>query len=282
MSKTETKRRKTSAKERQKAKVAITAALVVVLIVLVGVIGLVSCGSKYADATTSTVYVLKDGSIVTADVEAFDETKYNEDELKSFVKDALTKYNDENGKDSVKQKSLKVNENIATLVLEYASISAFKDFTGTDIFVGTIAEAIEAGYAFDGQFASVSNGIVECTSDSFLSDKELKVVIIRSNTTVNVEGDIMYLSAANISAFTENTVTIRENCSIFDLVAPQNTESQTTQNTQGTEGTEQIPEGAVGEDELQVSEEETEVVFDFGQEDEGSKYTDVYVYIIFK
>lgn len=282
MRKTETKTRKTSAKERQKAKVVITAALVVVLIVLIGVIGLVSCGSKYADATTSTVYVLKDGSIVTTDVETFDETKYSEDELKSFVKDAITKFNDENGKDSVKQKALKVDDNIAKLVLQYTNPSVFRNFTGTEIFVGTIAEAIEAGYAFDGQFASVSNGIVECTSDSFLSDKELKVVIIRSNTTVNVDGEIMYLSAANISAYTENTVTIKENCSIFDLITPQNTESQTTQNTEGTEETEQIPEGAVGEDELQVSEEETEVVFDFGDDEDGSQYTDVYVYIIFK
>jgi len=280
MSKETTKKRKTSAKQRQKQKVMVTGGLAIVLIILIGVFLLVSCGSKYADVTSSTIFVLNNGKIVSTDVEAFDEAIYSRDELKDYMKDVIDTYNKENGRKSVKQKSFKVDENIATLVLEYADAKIFKDFTGIEIFVGTIAEALEAGYSFDGQFASVSDGIVECTSEKFIGDTDLKVVIIRANTTISVDGDILYLSTPNISAYTKNTVTMKENCSLLDLLAQKDTqEGSTMMDTENTEDSDSV----VNEDELLMTEEETEVVFDFGDDtSDASQYSSVYTYIIFK
>lgn len=265
---TAAQKRRASAKKRQQQKLMITGGLLLVLIILIGAIALVSCGSDYADATTNTIYVLDNGKIVATDIEEFDKNTYSENELENYIKDTIKAYNKENGSGSVKQKSLKVKEGVGTLVLQYANAKAYSDFTGTELFVGTIEEALEAGYSFEGQFAKVSDGIVECTSEDFLSNDEVKVVIFRANTTVSVEGDILYLSADNISSYTGNTVTTKNNCSIFDLVAQQNTETESTETS-----------GSVGEDELLV--EET-VIFDFGEEENTKQYSDVYTYIIFK
>ena len=69
--------------------------------VLIGISMLAGCG-KSLDADTDTVYVRKNGTVLSVDVEALDKDYYDETELKEFVDSAVEEYNTENGKNSVK------------------------------------------------------------------------------------------------------------------------------------------------------------------------------------
>lgn len=277
MGKERTNKRRRSARARQKRKLMMTGglALVVVLLIVLAVFVFGSCGSY--DVDRSTVFIKKDGKVVSASVEAFDENIYSKDELKDYIKETIRTYNDENGKDRAKQKSFSVKKGIATLVMEYKNVGIFQDFEGIEIFTGSIPEAMDEGFAFDEVFASVAGGAVkEASFDDFRDNSEYQVVIIKANTQVNVEGTICYVSAQNVEAVGEDWVLIRNNGKSL-LESGQAADTEDTQNTEA-EGA----DGAINEDEL-VMETEQEIIFDFGEEEtQENRYSDVYTYIIYK
>ena len=69
----------------------------IVLVFLLSVGMFTGCGTSYK-ADESTVFVLKDGKIVSTDVENFDEKTYDKDGLKEYVKNEIDTYNEKNGK----------------------------------------------------------------------------------------------------------------------------------------------------------------------------------------
>ena len=243
---------------------------------------LTGCGKGY-DADTNTVFVEEDGKIVSVDMEAFDKNDYSEKDLKSYIQEAIDSYNAKNA-DSVKKKKLSVKDNVATLVLEFADDNAYQEFSGTELFSGTIAEAKKEGYAFDTEFAKFSNGKVSlCEAKEILDKEELNVVIIKANTNVEVNGEILYVSAQNIAEVGTNRVSIKEGSHISDLEIYGTESIEGTEGVEGTEVTEDA--GSVGEDELLIEAEETEMKFDFGDSEESgssSQLSEVYTYIVYK
>ena len=81
---------------------------------------LAGCGKDYK-TQESTVFILKNGKIVTTDVEEFSDT-YDKTALETYINDTIKAYVDENGKDTVKLEELTVENNKATLIIEYASV----------------------------------------------------------------------------------------------------------------------------------------------------------------
>lgn len=249
------------------------------------------CGTSYA-ADESTVFVQKDGSIVSTDVEDFDEGKYDTDGLKDYVNQAIDTYNDANGKGLVKLKDLTVKDNKAVLTLSYASASDYQKFNEIELFAGSVAEALAAGYSFDADFASVSDGKIQtCDTSAFLNDPDYKVVIIKGNTNVQVKGTIAFASVQNTIYVDSKTISIRDGASLLNSGknSAQSTENETQSGTEvvSTE-TEQSTEtsGAVTDDDLlNMTEEDTEPVFNFDRDetkDTGSEFSSVYTYIIYK
>lgn len=278
MKETTQKNKQVSKATKQKQKLIITGGLAIVLLILI-IIGAVfifgSCGTDYAEADTNTVYVLKNGKIVSTDVEAFSEKDYDKEELESYVKDVVDTYNKENGDDSLKQKFCEVEENVAKLVLEYANTDVYENVNGVEIFTGTIKEAQDAGYDFAVGFAKMVDGkAIAATADDFVKGEDYKVVIIKSNTKVVVPGEVCFVSTQNISKVGEDWVLIKEDCQLL-------TEEIETETSFGTEA--EGADGSISEDELVVGEEE-EIIFDFGDEPEeqGSQYSEVLTYIIYK
>uniref|UniRef100_UPI004055F7EE hypothetical protein n=1 Tax=Agathobacter sp. TaxID=2021311 RepID=UPI004055F7EE len=275
------KKRNLKSKRKKKAFPLIPVAASGVAVILACAFLLVSCGSGY-DADTSTVFVKEDGKIVTVDVEEFDEGTYSESELKSYVQECIDLYNEENA-DSVKKKKLSIKDNTATLVLEFADRNAYEAFYGIELFCGTVAEALENGYAFDVEFAKISDGkAVFCEAEEILNtEEELKAIVIKSNTDVEIDGEILYVSAENISDLEPNRVSIKSGNHISNLEVYGEESAKGTEGTEGTETTED--DSSVGEDELLITTEEKEMAFDFGEtESAGSRFSEVYTYIIYK
>ena len=261
---------KAKARQRQKKKLMVLIGLVAVLVLLIAVSLLVSnvMGEKVAD--DNSIYILEDNKIVSTNVETFGDN-YDTKELKSFMNDIIKEYNKENGSGSVKQKSFQLKNGVATSVLQYRDADVFEEFYGRELFVGTVGEAIQAGYSFDIPFAKVKGTVKEVTSADFLTDNTYKVAIIRANTKVMVEGEICYISTENIAEFGSDYVVIKEGAYEDGALA----EMEAMENTECTENTE-----AVDDDDLL---EEGGLVFDFGEEEiKETEYSETYTYIIYK
>lgn len=257
---------------------------------------LAGCGSKIS-ADESTVFVQKDGSVVSVDVEEFDSNTYDEQGLKDYVEQTVSEYNEQNGKNQVKFKKLSVKDGKAELTMEYATAADYRKLNGIDFFAGTLAEALAAGYSFDCEFASVKDGspVEVCDTGEFINDSSYKVVIIKGNTNLQVKGEIAYISTVNTKLLDGSTVSIKEGNALLGS-------ENDTQNIDGTEavsteisGTEMTTEtmsteleGSVSEDDLlEAAGEEETPVFQFDEEDEsdqkeGSEFSQVYTYIIYQ
>ena len=256
----------------------------IVLVFLLSVGMFTGCGTSYK-ADESTVFVLKDGKIVSTDVENFDEKTYDKDGLKEYVKNEIDTYNEKNGKGSVSLKKLDTGEKKATLTIAYRTAEDYQKFNDMELYTGSVAEALAAGYSFDGSFASVKNGKIKaCESSAFLDDSSYKVVVIRGNTNVKVKGTICYVSTTNTSYVDAQTIAIKKERPFLQRKNNRGTESATeAAGTQIEETT-----GAVSDDDLiDVTEQESEVKFQFDEEDTSTddatgEFSQVYTYIIYK
>ena len=256
------------------------------MVLCVGILS--GCGTNY-NAEESTVYVQKNGKIVSTDVEEFDTSVYDEAALKAYIDDAIDSYTSENGSGRVKLQSLNIEDNKATLIIEYASADDYTNFNGIQLFTGTIAEALASGYTFDGDFASISDGkAAACDASEFKNQDGFKVCIIRANTNLNVPGDIKYASVENVSLVDKKTAAIAAGNNLLGQ-AVASTESTTENATESVEEetTESVDDGSISEDELlEVGEEEQEIDFGFGDDSSANEttdtYTNVYTYVIYK
>lgn len=256
------------ARKRQQKKLILLVGGIVVLVAVIiaglflsGIFG----GGKKADG--NSVYILEDGKIVSTNVEAFDESQYSKSELKTFMGDVIKEYNQKNGKNSVKQKDFYLKNNEAVIVLQYEDADAFTDFYGRELFVGTIADAIESGYDFEVPFAKISaNTAKECTSEEFLTDDTYKVAIIKANTKLMVEGEICYVSTENVQEAGSDHV-ITKAGTVLEMEALERVEETESEET-------------VNDEELLS---DSAIVFDFGNETtKESEYSETCTYIIYK
>ncbi len=264
-------------------------ALILVLVMCLGMLS--GCGKSYS-TEESTVFVLKKGKIISTDVERFDTSEYSENDLKEYVEEAVAEYTAEHGKDSVVLKSLTCVDGVATLILEYASAEDYAGFNGIDMYTGSVAEALAAGYKFDTDFAEIGNdSITECMTSAFINGETYKVAIIKANTNLNVPGNICFASSENVSLVDKKTVAIKSGYNLLGTIAEEvETETSQTETEEPVTETEVETSGSVSEDELVLEEEtETEIVFEFPEEeeepaaeDDTTQYSNVYTYIIYK
>ena len=272
------RRRHVSNAERQRNKLVITGGLALVLLVVIIAIGVFvfgSCGVDYADTDTNTVYVLKNGKVISTDVEAFNEKTYSAEELESYLQTVINTYNAGSDKELVKQKSLTIEENVATLVIEYANTEVYEEVNGVELFNGTIEEATKAGYDFAVDFAKFKDGkALTATMEEFEGNEDYKVIIIKSNTKVVIPGEVCFVSTKNIAKVGEGYVLIKDGSELLTEEVFVNTEF-------GTEA--EGSDGSISEDELVVGEESDDIIFDFGDVEENkSQYSEVLTYIIYK
>lgn len=235
---------------------------------------LCGCGVSL-EGDESVVYVDKKGIVYSLDVEELDQDFYDETELKTFVDEAVETYVSEHEKGSVQVEELTTEDGVAKLKMRYKTSEDYTNFNGIELYQGEVVASLAAGYVYDGAFARVENGKVTgvATKQEIYADEDLKVVIIRANTDVKVEGEIRYVSCENVKLTGADSVSIR-NGYYLDAGATAPAEAVMP----GTEsiGTEQIESDGT---------EQTEDFAD-GQADNtadgGSFETDVYTFIVYK
>lgn len=233
--------------------------------VLIGISLLAGCG-KSLDADTDTVYVQKNGTVLSVDTETLDKDYYDETELKDYVTDAVSVYTEEHGKGAVKLEELSVKDGTATLKMKYKTPEDYTGFNGIELYEGKVVKALAAGYDFNVDFVSVEDGTVTgtATKEEIYSGDNLKAVIIKANRDVKVDGTICYVSSENVKLTGTDSVSIREGYSL------KGADSENVNNeTESVGGTSEISDTDVNDDTAYVK-------------DNGAFETDVYTYIIYK
>ena len=186
-------------------------AIAVLVIVVVLIVCLVS-GVFEKRAEKSTLRLEADGAVVCEEVTEFGADYYDGAELKSYAREQVKAYNDANGADSVKLERVAVGDGEAYMRTRYQSPEDYRQFTGYEMFQGTIAQAQEAGYTFADTFVSVADGAKgdSVGTDQVLADTEKNVLILRENITVTVEGTILYVSDESTTVESGDTVSIAQ------------------------------------------------------------------------
>ena len=159
----------------------------------------------------NTVYVQKKGKITGAAIENFDKDYYNAEELQTYVEERVAEYVAGHDKKSVKVADFAVEEGVAKLNINYAGYEDYAEFNGVEMFVGTVPQALVAGYDFEDTFLKVEDGKLgaEVTKEEVTSNDEYKVVILNEKVNVKVAGTVLYTSANYTSLAASDTVAIK-------------------------------------------------------------------------
>ena len=171
-----------------------------------------ACGAKL-DVQENTIALQRNGKILEAAVESFDQSYYDQEELDTYVQNAVDDYTAEHGKKSVSVTDSKVEEKKAYLTLQYESAETFSDFTGIECFSGSIVEAQSAGYDFDLDFYPVTDGKTDTKAvkgSTLLDDDDLKVLIVKENSDLIVPGKIAYVSTEGTEVTSEKQVNVTQ------------------------------------------------------------------------
>lgn len=171
-----------------------------------------ACGAKL-DVQENTIALQRNGKILEAAVETFDQSYYDQEELNTYVQNAVDDYTVEHGKKSVSVTDSKVEEKKAYLTLQYENAETFSDFTGIECFNGSIVEAQSAGYDFDLDFYPVTDGKADTKTvkgSTLLDDDDLKVLIVKENSDLIVPGKIAYVSTEGTEVASEKQVNVTQ------------------------------------------------------------------------
>lgn len=170
-----------------------------------------ACGTSFK-ATESTVYVTKKGTVISADIEDFNEDYYDGDELKNYITESVESYVASNGDGSVEIESFEIHspgneENTAQLYLNYADYTDYARFNEVTFFAGTVLQALAEDYGFDQDFQKTEEGNLAGSVDAqeVMDAEDYKVVVIGEETAVKVDGEIQYVSDGNVELTGKDT-----------------------------------------------------------------------------
>ena len=148
------------------------------------------------EATQTAICIKKDGTVVEAGIEEFDSTVYDQLELDAFVHAEVADYNASAGAEKIKVQQITVENNIATMYLEYSSPQDYAAFHGVTFFVGTMQEAIDAGYMEDIEFyAAYEETLGRKMTVEEISAEGFKVLVMKEHIGVYIKGKIHYISS---------------------------------------------------------------------------------------
>lgn len=164
-----------------------------VISILTAILCLAGCNS-IEDAKETTVTIDKNGSIIQLVKEDFPSDQYDSKELTDSVNQQLSEYNLSVGAENIVLKNSEITENKVTMLLEYVEDDDYRKFNNIDFYVGSVSTAVDEGYGFDGKFYTSQKKDVRTGTipDVCMDDK---VIIIKEPLTVQVPGELLYVSA---------------------------------------------------------------------------------------
>lgn len=145
------------------------------------------------EVKTNTILIKNEGTVQAATVETFDKDYYNSTELETFITDKINEYNGANTADSIALGSLEVKDGSAILLLNYKSLSDYNNFNESGVVFSTVETAKSGTLTLPEVFVSASDGAY-VAPEVALKNNKYKVIVIKDNTEVVVDGKIKYFT----------------------------------------------------------------------------------------
>jgi len=204
-------------KRRRRLLIAAIVAVIAIIVLLV----LYFMGTFYKKAKSTTLTLESNGTVTFEEVTDLSEDYYDAKEMKTFVKDTIKSYNSENGKNAVSLEYYAVDGDTVYCRTTYKSVDVYEDFTGYYAYAGTVAEAkSDEGLDFNDSFVTVEDGAKgdTATVDTVTETDDNEVLVIEENCTVEVPGDIVYVTDSGTEVTGTDTVTISASDSDADAL----------------------------------------------------------------
>lgn len=168
----------------------------------------------YVPVTENTVEAAADGRVIGYIVEDFEQEYYDITELGDMVRAEIEIYNEKNadlatqaGRAPIIVDKVSMAEDgsaKAVVALNFQNAAVYEDYMGTELFYGTVAEAVAAGYELEGQLASVKKGET-MTAEQITKNGERKILIVEDTLWIRTNEKVQYLSG-NVSLTEEGIV----------------------------------------------------------------------------
>lgn len=169
---------------------------VLILIMTVMLMMLCACNTqKPEDIGSTTVYFANDGSITATYVEDFSLPQYDMEELRTMTEEGIAAYNTAAGEDKIAMTFFEVEGNIAKMQLTFTDAAAYRDYIGEVVYIGTIAEALEADYDLDVSLVNVLDAADTIGEHELLTMQDSNIVIVENAVRVRTESKIVYMSS---------------------------------------------------------------------------------------
>lgn len=170
---------------------------------------LAACGENSFRVDTNTIYIKQDGTLKEASFELFDKEYYEETELKQYVESEIRDYNYRNVKEAITVDKVEVTDTVAAAYLTYQSVKDYIAFNESEMFAGTVKEAMDAGYDFETTFVSYEKeeavDLLTVTGNA----TEHQVLILDAAMDVRLDGTIVYIST-NVQKKDKKNVTLTQ------------------------------------------------------------------------
>lgn len=150
---------------------------------------LTGCGDKF-EPTESTIYVTTKGEVKSAVMESFEKEYYDFSELTETIEDEVEMYCLDKNEEALTIESLTLEEDVATLIMNYQTVEDYEKFNEALLFSGTLQEAVDAGYEPESLYDTEGQEILydaETMSD-------FNVVVTEESICIQTSGKIRYVS----------------------------------------------------------------------------------------
>lgn len=115
-------------------------------------LSMTACGAKEdtsAEEAGNSISVAKNGAVESVIVEDFTQSYYSAEDLKSMILDTIDAYQKQSQEAEIALKTCEAADGKVKVVLEYNNAAAYSGYNSEALFVGTVKEAYDAGYALD-------------------------------------------------------------------------------------------------------------------------------------
>lgn len=184
----------------------VTLAAVLTAALLTGCQGLMG-GSAEFSPEVSSVYVEKDGAVLSALVEEFeDQAQYDQESFQAFLEETVSRFNEERGtggseQPSVTLRSCSLENGRAQAVFEYGGaddLLAFARETGDDsvaaeqLAVFTVADGLSRGEVIGTSFYKPDGSAV--ANETVTKQSGAMAVAVTGSVRLQTEGKILYVT----------------------------------------------------------------------------------------
>lgn len=182
------------------------------MLITVGVcmLALAGCGEEKVEEPirTSTIVLSADGSFTQYRVESFDKEYYQLSELESMIRQEVSDYvgaaSDQAADGSqavaVEQVSaLEEDQSQAMVALHFAESAVYEDYMArvdqqvSELFYGTVQEALERGYDLGGALQDARKGAA-ITADQLDKSRENLILIFEDTLQIRCPSKVLYIS----------------------------------------------------------------------------------------